>query len=173
MFVHTLKHYQEDPATPQYQSTRPPPKIAAHSPSAPPQAHPSTIKPPISIPYSAPIHIGQQFLEGATRRAVFNKYERNPDARRRCIDHYGCRCSVCGFDFREVYGGIGSDFIHVHHLTPLSEIQEEHVVDPIKDMRPVCPNCHEMIHRGIKMLTIEELKALVEFRLHKTMSSPK
>ena len=102
-----------------------------------------------------------QYREGTVQEVSQNKYERNRDARRRCIEHYGCRCSVCGFDFGEVYGEIGSGFIHVHHLKPLSEIREEYVIDPIADMRPVCPNCHAMIHTGPEILTIESLKALI------------
>jgi hypothetical protein len=154
MFLHTLKRYQEDPRTPQHQSIRPPTQIA-------PQVETETIKPEIATLKSAPIHLKQRFREGAMRQASLNKYERNPDARQRCIDHYGCRCSVCGFDFQKVYGGIGSGFIHVHHLKPLSEIGEEYLVDPIADLRPVCANCHEMIHNGPRPLSIEELKAIV------------
>ena len=43
-------------------------------------------------------------------------FERNPIARQQCIDHYGCKCVVCDFDFEYVYGRIGASFIHVHHL---------------------------------------------------------
>ena len=32
-------------------------------------------------------------------------YERNTEARNACIQHYGCRCAICGFDFEEIYGG--------------------------------------------------------------------
>ena len=49
----------------------------------------------------------------------------------------------------------------MHHLRPLSEIGEEYEVDPIEDMRPVCPNCHLMIHRRTPPLKIEEIKALL------------
>ncbi len=36
---------------------------------------------------------------------------------------------------------MGEGFIHVHHLKPLSEVGYEYRVDPIRDLRPVCPNC--------------------------------
>ena len=32
------------------------------------------------------------------------------------------------------------------------------VLDPEKDLVPVCPNCHAMLHRSERVLTIEELK---------------
>ncbi len=63
------------------------------------------------------------------------------------------------------YGQIGEGFIHVHHLKPLSEIGQEYEVDPIEDLRPVCPNCHAMLHRKKPPYTIEQLKDLI----HKTM----
>ncbi|MGA2233330.1 MAG: HNH endonuclease, partial [Tepidisphaeraceae bacterium] len=78
-----------------------------------------------------------------------------------CKAHYGTKCTVCKFDFRKRYGEIGSGFIHVHHLRQHSTIRRRHNVDPIRDLRPVCPNCHAMLHRnGPKkpMLTIEQLR---------------
>jgi hypothetical protein len=100
--------------------------------------------------------------EGATRQVSVNCYERNPYARQQCIQHYGCRCSVCGFDFEAVYGELGSGFIHVHHLKALSEIGQEYEIDPIADLRPICPNCHAMIHRDTKMMTIERLREVIQ-----------
>ncbi|MBE2205725.1 MAG: HNH endonuclease [Chthoniobacterales bacterium] len=106
-----------------------------------------------------------QFLEGATRQVSVNRYERNPYARQQCIEHYGCGCSVCGFDFEAVYGELGSGFIHVHHLKALAEIGREYEIDPVSDLRPICPNCHAMIHRREEMMTIEELRELIQTRV--------
>jgi len=97
-------------------------------------------------------------VEGAAMQVTVNAYERNPEARRRCIAHYGCRCFVCGFDFAARYGDLGEGFIEVHHLVPLFEIQTEYKVDPIRDLRPLCPNCHAMIHRERPPLDPEELR---------------
>ena len=99
-----------------------------------------------------------QFFEGATRQVSINRYERNPIARQKCIEHYGCHCSICDFDFEKIYGERGQGFIHVHHLKPLSDIGAEYQIDPIADLRPVCPNCHAMIHRGGVMFSVEELR---------------
>ena len=99
-----------------------------------------------------------KFKEGAVRQITSNKYERNPQARKVCIEKYGTKCCVCGFDFETVYGKIGKDFIHVHHLTQVSTAKTEYEINPIEDLRPVCPNCHSMIHRTKTALTIEELK---------------
>jgi 5-methylcytosine-specific restriction enzyme A len=104
-------------------------------------------------------YLGQLF-EGAKRTITVNSYERNPLARRLCVEHYGTTCSVCDFDFEKEYGEIGQGFIHVHHLTRVADIGETYEIDPIKDLRPVCPNCHSMLHSDKDTLTIEELKNL-------------
>ena len=91
-----------------------------------------------------------EITEGALTRTLVNRYERSPQGRRACIDHYGCTCYVCDLDFESVYGEIGRDFIHVHHLVPLAQIKANYVLDPVADLRPVCPNCHAMLHRGVK-----------------------
>ena len=85
--------------------------------------------------------------EGSVQRVFVNKYERNPKARRKCIKHYGVVCRVCSFDFERAYGALGEEFIHVHHLIPISTIGADYSVNPIEDLRPVCPNCHAMIHK--------------------------
>ena len=100
--------------------------------------------------------------EGAKRQIVVNAYERNAKARQLCIDHFGYTCAVCDFSFGETYGEFIDGFIHVHHLTPLHEIDEEYDVDPINDLIPVCPNCHAAIHYGGENRTVDELKAMME-----------
>jgi 5-methylcytosine-specific restriction enzyme A len=102
-----------------------------------------------------------KFIEGAVRVVSVNAYERNPKARRACIDHYGYVCAVCEFDFATFYGEIGRGFTHVHHLRDLATIGEAYEVDPIRDLRPVCPNCHAMLHRHTPAMSIEALKAML------------
>lgn len=99
--------------------------------------------------------------EGCLKVIKVNKYERDPDARKACIKHYGQRCQVCGFDFEEKYGTIGDGFIHVHHVVPISSIGKQYKVEPVKDMRPVCPNCHAMLHKRNPPFTLEELKLII------------
>lgn len=102
-----------------------------------------------------------KIFEGARQQIVVNAYERKPEARRRCIEHYGLTCVVCAFDFALVYGAVGEGLIHVHHLRELSEIGEEYEVDPIRDLRPVCPNCHFVIHQRRLCFSIDEVRAFL------------
>lgn len=106
----------------------------------------------------------KSLIEGIKRTVIVNSYERNPTARRLCIKHWGCVCAVCNFNFQENYGDIGIGFIHVHHLIPLSNIGESYQVNPINDLRPICPNCHAMLHTSNPPLEIEELKKLIQSR---------
>jgi 5-methylcytosine-specific restriction protein A len=103
-------------------------------------------------------------VEGASCRVLVNAYERNPEARRRCLEAHGTRCCICGFSFGAVYGEVAEGYIHVHHLRPLSEIDGEYVVDPVADLRPVCPNCHAVIHRRTPPFSIEEVRAFLRSR---------
>ena len=105
--------------------------------------------------------ISGSLTEGAKKTIQVNAYERDPKARKLCLEKYGYSCSVCGFDFQENYGDIGRNYIHVHHLTDLSLLGEEHEVDPIEDLRPLCPNCHAMIHKQRPAFSIEELQEIM------------
>lgn len=102
------------------------------------------------------------YREGAVRQIMVNVYERNSEARRLCIKKYGAVCFVCGFDFAQTYGETGKGLIHVHHLKALHTIGEDYEVDPIKDLRPVCPNCHAIIHRISPPYTIDQVKDMLD-----------
>jgi hypothetical protein len=99
-----------------------------------------------------------KYIEGATKTVSVNVYERSTAARKACIDYYGVNCSVCNMNFHREYGEIGSGFIHVHHLKSLAKLDEQYEVDPINDLRPVCPNCHAMLHKETPSISIDLLK---------------
>jgi len=102
-----------------------------------------------------------KLYEGALLKVCVNKYERNQKARRECVAKKGYQCLVCGCDFETTYGEIGKNFIHVHHVTPISSIGEEYKLNVDTDLVPVCPNCHYMLHRKNPPYTIEELKVIL------------
>lgn len=113
------------------------------------------------INYPDEIDEDETFIEGKSKKVSVNVFERNPIGRRKCIEHFGCNCQICGFNFAQVYGNIGKDFIHVHHIVDISTIDSEYKVDPIKDLIPVCPNCHAMLHRKRPAYNISEIKKLL------------
>ncbi len=103
----------------------------------------------------------KDIYEGAQKQITVNIYERDYEARNKCLEHYGYTCTICNFNFEEIYGELGKNFIHVHHLKPLSEIKKMYIVNPINDLRPVCPNCHAMLHRGSYVKSIEEMQNII------------
>jgi 5-methylcytosine-specific restriction protein A len=109
-------------------------------------------------PFPDEIEETDKHLEGSISQTVVNRYERDPKARRKCIDEYGPVCQVCSMDFERTYGTIGEGFIHVHQIKQISEIGEEYEVDPLVDLVPVCPNCHAMLHKRKPPFSVDELK---------------
>ncbi|MPR31784.1 HNH endonuclease [Salmonirosea aquatica] len=107
------------------------------------------------------------FREGKSIEVTQTRYERNPEARRRCLSHYGYSCAVCHFNFERYFGEVGKGFIHVHHVNQISSIGNEYNVDPIKDLIPVCPNCHAMIHSRKTAFTIQEIKKIRDIPIKK------
>ena len=104
------------------------------------------------------------YLEGGRCAVSLTRIERSEAARRKCIDHWKPVCACCNFNFYEVYGERGRGFIHVHHLKPLADKVNRSPVDYINDLRPVCANCHSMIHRQKPMLTVKQLKRAMKER---------
>jgi 5-methylcytosine-specific restriction protein A len=102
------------------------------------------------------------YYEGAVKEVTVNAYERDAKARAAAIAHHGFGCKVCGFDFEHAYGKHGEGYIHVHHQVPLSTINKRYKVDPVKDLVPVCPNCHAMLHKGSQTLTVAQLRAIMK-----------
>ncbi|GAA4036394.1 hypothetical protein GCM10023063_21530 [Arthrobacter methylotrophus] len=89
------------------------------------------------------------YPEEAVSRIETNRYERNLEARRICLAFHGMSCAVCGFSFEITYGDIGKDFVHVHHVVPVSQLGSGYQLDPIADLVPLCGNCHVMAHLGV------------------------
>ncbi len=90
--------------------------------------------------------------EGSTKLIRVNRYERDIRARNKCIEYYlnkdgRVKCQICGFNFGDKYGVEFNDVIHIHHLKPLSEIKKKYEVNPERDLLPVCPNCHVILHK--------------------------
>lgn len=110
------------------------------------------------FPDELPINTTEALYEGIKRTITVNAYERSSKARELCVKHWKAICWVCEFDFEQTYGELGKGFIHVHHLIPMSQVVKTYQVDPINDLRPVCPNCHSMLHKKEPPLEIDELK---------------
>jgi len=103
----------------------------------------------------------QMCIEGSINRISVNAYERNRKARKQCIEHHGYVCKVCEVDLVTVYGELGKGYTHVHHLTKIAKRGGRYILDPIKHLLPLCPNCHAMIHKQDPPFDVDELKAII------------
>ncbi len=99
--------------------------------------------------------------EGAILKTLRRVYVRDPNARRQCIDKYGSTCFICNFSFKKRYGKVADGLIHVHHVRQLSSIGKEHRVIPVEHLRPVCPNCHAVLHLKNPAYHIEEVRSFL------------
>jgi len=105
----------------------------------------------------------EPIAEGSIKYYYGKKFERKPENRKRAIELHGYICVTCGFNFEEVYGNRGKSFIEIHHMKPLSTLDEEQIINPLTDLVPICSNCHRMIHRRKDdVLSIEELKRILK-----------
>lgn len=101
------------------------------------------------------------FAEGASERVFVNRYERSSAARAACLAHYGRTCTVCEARFAAQYGSAAPRLVQVHHLNPLGVRQGEGQVDPVRDLRPLCPSCHALVHLQSPPLSIEAARRLL------------
>lgn len=99
--------------------------------------------------------------EGTKISTIATRYERNLANRTACIVYHGTCCSACGFDFGSTYGDLGEGYIEVHHRTPLALMEGTARVDPIRDLIPLCSNCHSMVHRHTPPIPVEDLRNLL------------
>ncbi|MEL6959113.1 MAG: HNH endonuclease [Pseudomonadota bacterium] len=85
-------------------------------------------------------------LEGELSISTVRRRERNPRSRLLCIHIHGHHCAICGTDPIETYGEAHGAVLEVHHLQPLSNLNEPRIYDPRTDLVPLCPNCHRVVH---------------------------
>jgi predicted HNH restriction endonuclease len=96
--------------------------------------------------------------EGVKKIVETKVYERSSKLRQIAIDHYtkngDILCKACQFSFQKFYGEIGKGYIEIHHVKPIFKYEDEELDKTIdkalKNVVPVCSNCHRIIHRNWK-----------------------
>jgi 5-methylcytosine-specific restriction protein A len=116
---------------------------------------------PAPLPDSA-LPVPGTYPAWAVSKVETNRYERDPEARRACIAHYGTSCAACGFSFEVGYGDVGRGVIDVHHTVPVLQLDNNYRLDPVTDLVPLCANCHTMAHVGVTTpRSLAELRRIV------------
>jgi hypothetical protein len=101
------------------------------------------------------------YEEGSVIRVLVNRFERDDRAREACVAKHGLNCSVCDVKLAHRYGPLMEGFIHVHHTKPLSSARGKRRVDPVRDLRPICPNCHAFVHQEDPPIPIERARKMM------------
>lgn len=108
----------------------------------------------------------EEFPEGRILTQLHKHKERNRKAveqkKRKVLSEKGkLSCEVCDFDFAKVYGSLGYGFAECHHTIPVAQLGEHHRTR-LEELAIICANCHRIIHKSRPMLTLQELRAIIE-----------
>jgi predicted HNH restriction endonuclease len=106
------------------------------------------------------------FPEGKLVGKIHLKRERNSllikGAKRLFQEKFGkLFCQICNFDFEEIYGELGRNFIEGHHTIPVSTMTFDYETK-VEEIAMVCSNCHKMLHRRRPWLSMDKLKNLLK-----------
>lgn len=99
--------------------------------------------------------------EGAKVRMEVNRYERDRRNRAAALAIHGYSCKACKLDMSEHYGAAAAGLIEVHHVTPVSQLGKDYLIDPRTDLVPLCPNCHSVSHRRTPPYSVDDLREML------------
>ena len=104
-----------------------------------------------------PVPYRETVEEGAVRTGETVSRKRSKKLRDAAARHFSengiIRCACCGFEFGEFYGPeYSKSCIEMHHIRPIfsysGESESSTIEEALKNLLPVCPNCHRAIHRN-------------------------
>lgn len=108
----------------------------------------------------------KQILQEETKKEELEKQEEESEEweklKQECIEYYGAICEICGFDYGYTYGEVFEKNIKIHHIG--AKDKEEYLpnTDAIKDLIPICDNCHGIIHSQTPPYTVEEMRKMLK-----------
>lgn len=97
--------------------------------------------------------------------------ERSRKLREAAIQHYTINgkiaCAACGFDFFDKYGSYGDGYIQIHHEKPICQYSDEgvseHIKNAIEYVKPLCANCHCILHRRkANIMSVAKLAEIIK-----------
>lgn len=100
--------------------------------------------------------------EGARTSVTLNRYERSRINRAACLATHGFECQACGTELSSRYGSVADKLIHVHHVVPISRLGPDYRINPVRDLVPLCPNCHAVVHRKDPPYSIAEVRGFLD-----------
>src|SRR5690606_9654551 len=97
----------------------------------------------------------------AKTAVLVNRYERDRRNRAAALAIHGHVCKACDADLGVNYGSAADGLVEIHHLTPVSQLGPDYIINPITDLIPLCPNCHAVAHRRDPPYSVIELKKMI------------
>jgi len=97
--------------------------------------------------------------EGHLRLRTATKASRSQALRKLALKMHGSICTACGLDFHAKYKAVKRDCIELHHVVPISEGIRENT---IKNLIPLCPNCHRVAHTTQPPLSISAIRRMLQ-----------
>ena len=119
-----------------------------------------------SSPFAPPfwdvdIHGSSVALEGRRRLVVHLERERNQTiVRKKKKNATSLNCEICAFSFERAYGSAAGEYCEVHHLLPLSDLDQISKTR-IQDLAILCANCHRVIHLRNPPYSISEVRRML------------
>lgn len=99
--------------------------------------------------------------EGRRRLVLHLQRERNRTVvRNKKKQAASLDCEVCGFSFSRAYGSAASDYCEVHHLLPLSDV-EDSTQTRLGDLAILCANCHRVVHLHNPPYTLTQVRSML------------
>lgn len=106
----------------------------------------------------------EEINEGLSQETTTKTRTRSTKLRKYALKYYTqknqIKCTVCNFNFAKTYGQYGQQYIEFHHIKPIATYDKKglktNLKQAINNLRPVCANCHRIIHRH--HLTLKELQ---------------
>ncbi|MGD0261507.1 MAG: HNH endonuclease [Verrucomicrobiota bacterium] len=99
--------------------------------------------------------------EGRRRLVLHLQRERNQTVvRNKKKQAASLDCEVCGFSFSRAYGSTASDYCEVHHLLPLSDV-EDSTQTRAGDLAILCANCHRVVHLHNPPYTLTQVRSML------------
>ncbi|MEG1276469.1 MAG: hypothetical protein RSD26_00585, partial [Cellulosilyticaceae bacterium] len=94
-----------------------------------------------------------------------NKEQTNDEIeklKKECLEYYGAICEICGFDYGYTYGEGFESKIDIHHIQATCEEEILLHTDPIKDLIPICHNCHCIVHSKTPPYSVDEMRVMLK-----------
>lgn len=109
--------------------------------------------------------------EGAMTMRETPLYQRSKFLRDRAVEYYRdisegeLICEICNFNYKDRYGEAGNGYIEIHHRRPVymykGDDLNKTVDEAIKNLAPLCANCHRIVHRKRPPYSLDEVRSFL------------